>query len=44
MHIAFGEALKFMESYLKNSRKERIQIYNKFSFGEDVIVAVAQVL
>ena len=44
MHITFGEALKFMESYLKNSRKERIQIYSKFSFEKDVIAGVPQVL
>ena len=36
-----GEALKFMQSYLKN-RKQRFQINSKSSFGKDVNAGVPQ--
>ena len=36
-----GEALKFMQSYLKNW-KQKVQISNKFSFEEAVIAGVPQ--
>ena len=36
-----GEALKFMQNYLKN-RKQRVLINNKFSFERDVIAEVPQ--
>ena len=37
------EALKFMKSYLKKNRKQRVQINNKFCFEKDVIDGVPQV-